>query len=158
MTSRFSLPVLFGLLVGVVGALGLVAGVFGTSSARLTDRLFLSRDADPRIVIIAVDDASLERIGRWPWSRATHATLVQKLQAAGVKTIGYDVNFPESSTSVDDEALANAIKAAGNVVLPIELPLERSTEKLAYDPQRVVRPLPIFLRNATASGHSNTPL
>ncbi len=158
MKSRFLVPVALGAAVGCIGAIGLIVGVFGNSSARLSDRLFLSRDTDPRIVIVAIDDASLERIGRWPWPRATHATLIQQLKTAGVKTIGYDVNFPEASTTSDDEALATALQNAGSAVLPIELPLERKDNVLTYDPQRVVRPLPLFLRNAQASGHSNTPL
>lgn len=158
MNHRFSLPLVLGGIVGALGALSLLVGVFGNSSARVGDRLFLSRPTDTRIAIVAIDDASLERIGRWPWTRSTHATLVQKLKAAGVKTIGYDVNFPEASTASDDEALAAAFQAAGNIVLPIELPLERKDGGLVYDPQRVVRPLPLFLRSSQASGHSNTPL
>lgn len=158
MNIRPSLPLLLGTAAGLVGALGLLIGVFGNSNVRLSDRLFLPRAADERIAVVAIDDASLERIGRWPWSRATHAALLGRLQAAGVKTIGYDVNFPEASNATDDDALAEALKASGNVVLPIELPLERKEGGLVYDPQRVVRPLPQFLRNAQASGHSNTPL
>jgi adenylate cyclase len=158
MNSRFSLPLLVGALVGCVGALGLVVGVFGNSSDRLGDRLSLPRSVDTRIAIVAIDDASLERIGRWPWARSTHASLIQKLKQAGVSTIGYDVNFPEASTGTEDDALASALQSAGSVVLPIELPLEQKNSALVYDPQHVVRPLPVFLRNAQASGHSNTPL
>lgn len=158
MKTRIARSVLLGVAVGILGSVGFLFHLFGSSSARLSDRLFLSRPADSRIVIIAIDDASLERIGRWPWSRATHATLVRKLHEAGVRVIGYDVNFPEVSTDVDDQALAEAIQRAGNVVLPIELPLERRRDRLVYDPQRVVKPIPALLRNARASGHSNAPL
>ncbi|MGL1530689.1 CHASE2 domain-containing protein, partial [Vibrio parahaemolyticus] len=31
------------------------------------------------IVIVAIDDASIESIGRWPWRRAVHAALLERL-------------------------------------------------------------------------------
>ena len=33
------------------------------------------------IVIVAIDDKSIEQIGRWPWRRNLHATLLGKINA-----------------------------------------------------------------------------
>ncbi len=41
----------------------------------------LSRPAPDNIVIVAIDQPSLDRIGRWPWRRAVHATLLERLTA-----------------------------------------------------------------------------
>jgi len=35
-----------------------------------------SRQPPTDIVIVAIDEESLARIGRWPWRRAVHATLI----------------------------------------------------------------------------------
>ena len=48
-----------------------------------------------KIVIIAIDDLSIENIGRWPWPRDLHAQLVNKLSDGGAKIIGQTVLFLE---------------------------------------------------------------
>lgn len=71
------------------------------------------------VVIIAIDELSLDRLGRWPWPRATHARLIEKLYQAGARTIVFDVLFPEPSS--DDPELARAMREHGNVILPLHL-------------------------------------
>jgi serine/threonine-protein kinase len=51
------------------------------------------RDAGDDIAIIAIDDTSIQNIGRWPWSRQVHADIIQKLSSA--KVIGHTVFFLE---------------------------------------------------------------
>ena len=55
----------------------------------------ITRTPSDRIAAIAIDDASLENIGRWPWSREVLATLTERLAAAKVKVIGNTVLFSE---------------------------------------------------------------
>lgn len=45
------------------------------------------------IAVIAIDDESIQNIGRWPWSRQVHADIIQKLSVA--KVIGHTVFFLE---------------------------------------------------------------
>ena len=54
-----------------------------------------SRLASDKIAIIAIDDASITNIGRWPWSRDIHAQMHDILAAGGTKVIGQTVFFPE---------------------------------------------------------------
>jgi adenylate cyclase len=112
---------------------------------------------DPSITIVAIDDASISQLGRWPWPRSVHADLITKLHEAGAKVIGYDVNFPEVSNSTDDQALADALKAAGNVVLPVELSLDPKKDNTWFDPTHVLSPIPLLASSAVSTGHSNTP-
>ncbi|MFQ5443488.1 MAG: CHASE2 domain-containing protein, partial [Nitrospinales bacterium] len=51
------------------------------------------------VVIIAIDEKSLDELGRWPWPRDTIKTLVEKLVDHQVKVIGFDMVFssPEES-------------------------------------------------------------
>jgi CHASE2 domain-containing sensor protein len=75
---------------------------------------------------VAIDDYSLNELGKWPWPRQHHAALICQLSAAKPLAIGIDVLFTEADNSVvadasvpADQALAMAMKEAGNVVVPI---------------------------------------
>ena len=61
--------------------------------------------ASPDIVIVAVDDASLEQFGRWPWSRAVIADLIDSLVEAGAAVIGFDIVQSETAAQQDLDAL-----------------------------------------------------
>jgi adenylate cyclase len=101
-------------------------------SARLeawtVDARFHLRGAQPptqRIVIIAVDEASFQLLGNLQgenirsWPRARWAELVTHLTAAGARFIGLDIVFDTPGWDPNgDEALTQALIAAGNVVLP----------------------------------------
>lgn len=55
------------------------------------------RDETPsdRIAIIAIDDASIDRLGRWPWPRNLHAAMIDLLHGGGAKAIGNTVFYFE---------------------------------------------------------------
>lgn len=81
-----------------------------------TDQLFTSETPSPNIVIVGIDDETLQAYGKWSeWSRSLHAQAIENLSTAGARVIGYDVLFVDESA--DDAALAGAIEKAGNVVL-----------------------------------------
>ena len=54
-----------------------------------------SRTPSDKVVVIAIDDASVRNIGRWPWSREVHAKLTDALAGAKAKVIGNIVFFSE---------------------------------------------------------------
>lgn len=56
--------------------------------------------AAKRIAIIAIDDASIERIGRWPWSRTELAKMVRKLAKAKTKVVGMQIFLSEPQSGV----------------------------------------------------------
>ncbi len=47
------------------------------------------------VVIVDIDEASLNSLGQWPWPRSLLATLVDQITAAGAAAIGFDIVFPE---------------------------------------------------------------
>jgi adenylate cyclase len=155
---RIALPVIVGLSVGFVGMLGLLAGVFDTVGSSVTDRFFLPRAADPSAIIVAIDDASLGRIGRWPWPRSVHAQLIDRLREAGAKVVALDVNFPEPSDAAADAALAASLKVAGNVVVPVELDFVVRGNTLVFDSKNTVQPIALIQAESKAAGFSNIPL
>jgi len=53
------------------------------------------RPSSDKIAVIAIDDTSINNIGRWPWPRDLHAELINSLQQGGAKVIGQTVFFLE---------------------------------------------------------------
>ena len=73
------------------------------------------------IVIVAIDDASVAAIGRWPWPRAVHATLLARLAEARPRAIGLDVTFSEPDPDpAQDALLARQLARAAPVVMSVD--------------------------------------
>ncbi len=111
---------------------------------------FWSRAVSKDIVIIAIDDESLNELGRWPWPRSMHARLIDKLSLESPKAIGLDIIFsePDASNPLSDVLLARAMRASGNVVLPVYMSQISSN---SYPIEAL--PIPEFTSNAAALGH-----
>lgn len=62
-------------------------------------------------VIVAIDEASLNRFGQWPWPRTLVARLIDNLRAARPAAIGVDILFAESDR-LSPEWLALSVAAA----------------------------------------------
>lgn len=53
------------------------------------------RKAGEKVVIVAIDEKSVNELGRWPWPRTRIAELLKALSESGAKTIGFDIVFSE---------------------------------------------------------------
>jgi len=69
------------------------------------------------VTIAAVDEQSLARVGRWPWSRTVLAELARRLDEAGAKVIAFDVFFTERESAKADAQLARALAGTRKAVL-----------------------------------------
>ncbi len=148
--KRLSGP-LIGALVTAIFAASYAAGRWADLDLWFLDlgfRHFNRIAADDRIVLIDIDDASLERVGRWPWPRRIQADLVNVLRECGARAILLDLVYAEPSPARiehpaldpahefdpagevlgditlrdavhDDEELAEAIARAGCVYVPM---------------------------------------
>src|SRR5215510_13894298 len=101
------------------------------------------------IVIVAIDEPSLKRFGRFPWPRSLMARALDSLTSARPKAIALDVLYVETTTKADDAALASAVKRAGNVVVAAQLTAGATNE----DAVEWLRPLPDIESNAAGVGH-----
>jgi CHASE2 domain-containing sensor protein/signal transduction histidine kinase len=103
------------------------------------------------IVIVAIDDKSLEKVGRWPWRRALHAELLRRIAADNPRCIGLNILLTEPDTDhpADDAVLARGIADSGCVVLPMAL------QQRGAGAQAELLPVPELARAATAIGHSH---
>ena len=112
-------------------------------------------EPDPNTVIVSIDEKSLNSIGQWPWRRAIHAQLVEKLSEFKASLIVFDVIFSEYDTQhpEDDLRLTQAIENAGNVLLPLHI------NPLAYDkPLSEILPIPELANAAKGLGHVHVEL
>jgi adenylate cyclase len=70
------------------------------------------------ITIVGIDEPSLAQVGKqWPWPRSLYAKVVDEVARSGALVIVLDILFSEPSTPAEDQAFADAIRRAGNVVL-----------------------------------------
>jgi adenylate cyclase len=58
-------------------------------------RLRGPRTPSGRVVIVAIDERSVQAEGLWPWSRAKMARLVDRLAKGGAAAVGFDVIWSE---------------------------------------------------------------
>lgn len=87
---------------------------------RSQDFVFTLRAAPPppeEVAVVAVDEASIKRYGRWPWTRSIQAQLITQLKALGAGTIALDITYPLVENQAADEALAAALAAEGTPVV-----------------------------------------
>jgi signal transduction histidine kinase len=113
-------------------------------------RLSPSPKEKSNVVLVTVDDESLQRYGRWPWSRALLAKLTHNLVKGGARVVGLDILLSEPQSAEADGALQNALQA-GRIVI---------VDKIASYPDgpRWMEPLPQFSKAAAAVGHAQAPL
>ncbi len=57
------------------------------------------RHPDPRIVIVGIDEKTLQEIGSFPLPRSSYALLVRNLKQDGARVIGFDETFPLPASS-----------------------------------------------------------
>src|SRR6267143_2097221 len=141
------------LLLMVVGLLSL-SYPLEELSRRIGDAYFRvrgSQGTSPDVALILIDDASLERYGRWPWKRSFLAQVVRAASAEHPNALGLDILRSETEDETNNRELAKALKAAGNAVL---------VAKISNSPEGrlLVEPQPLFAQNAVAVGHAQAAL
>ncbi len=75
---------------------------------RSLDARFVLRGArphDPRIVVIALDEKTLEKVGAWPIARNAYARLIDNLREGGAAIVALDIDFPTPEKNSAVEAL-----------------------------------------------------
>jgi adenylate cyclase len=64
-------------------------------------------EAPENIVIVTVDEKSLQEYGRWPWNRGLQAELVEKIFSGEPAQVGIDIFYPEKESEESDRLLAS---------------------------------------------------
>ncbi|HVZ42281.1 MAG TPA: adenylate/guanylate cyclase domain-containing protein [Ramlibacter sp.] len=100
--------------LGTWAAISLLAPVMlAQLDERSTDlvwQLGADHRSERRVVVVDIDDASVQRIGPWPWPRETQAKLVEALRGSGASLQMHDIVFPDERAGT--QRLAEAIAAS----------------------------------------------
>ena len=59
------------------------------------------------LVVVAVDERSLEEHGRWPWGRRKQAALIQQILDARPRCLAVDIFYAETESAEADQVLAD---------------------------------------------------
>ena len=127
------------------------------------DQLFELRGPRPPtapIVIVTIDESSFQELSlQWPFPRALHGELIDRIRAERPLVIGLDIIFDSDSMfgRKDDEALGAAVARAGNVVL-VSAGAKDDQRRLVAEGGKVRgverevsnMPLPVIRKGATA--------
>lgn len=74
--------------------------------ARAVDYRFLQRgpeEGTKQVAIVAIDDPSIDAIGRWPWPRSVQADLLDAIMSGNPSVVGYDILQGEVTSAFDRE-------------------------------------------------------
>ncbi len=99
--------------------------------------------APPGLLIVGIDEPSFQELRlAWPWPRRLHATLIDRLAAAGARLIIFDILFADPTTPEDDQLFAEAMHRAGNVILAETLEITKDphfSRQILVQPQEALR-------------------
>lgn len=112
--QRLAIPFCSLVLYGIL----LLSGLLTVLSNNTMDLLFHLRGSlqtAQSIVIIGVDEESLDSLGPWPFARHHHAELLRRLNLA--RAVGLD--FLMAEPTVDDPELAEAVRSGPPVILAV---------------------------------------
>ncbi len=140
-TPRLRQGLIIGLLCGLFLLLIRPIGRLEPLDRAVMDTMFELRGIRApfnKIVVVAADEADVEKLKGWPFPRRTYAKLIDRFQKAGVKTIVFDILFLQDAPRADDDILfTDACKRAGNVIQASTFRLSSRVSSLPFVPTRV---------------------
>jgi adenylate cyclase len=159
--KRFFASLLMAVIIGLAFCLFAHSNLLYRIHLQSSDFLFRTPDAtqarpDGQIVIVAIDEASLDQLGRFSsWPRTYHSQILGKLTEGEARLVVFDILFAEASP--EDIELAAAIKQAGNVILPFggksESPQAATVGEITGQ-QEFVKPVKLLEESSLGLGHA----
>jgi adenylate cyclase len=149
--KRYIAPVALIIIVAVLFLLG----IFERLELNVYDSWFKLRGQQQpgeEIVIVAIDEKSIEQIGPPSWPRTVHARLLDHLKEA--KVVGFDLLFDIPGDPGVDTEFAGAVKRNGHVVLASTFKYESESGQWY---QKLISPLKQFTSGSAGLGFINTP-
>ncbi len=153
-------PLAWPVRLALVALAALLAGAFNhgqwllAQDQAIHDRFAGQWDypAADELLLVAIDEDSLQRLGQWPWPRALHARLLDRLTDAGARRVALDLllSEPDRRDPAQDAQLAAAIGRNGRVVLPV-LAAPATGERMAEE----LLPIPVIAASAATLAHSD---
>lgn len=108
------------------------------------------------VVIAAIDEKSVTRLGRWPWNRSTLARIIKRLDDFGARVIVLDIFVPEPQ----DKALARLLDRLGHELVADRSPAYQALKmRLSADQQladQIQKSGKVILSMAFLAGQAET--
>jgi adenylate cyclase len=104
------------------------------------------RAHDDRIVIVDIDEKTLQQIGSFPFPRRSYALLIDKLSADNAAVIAMDATFPTPETDSAQQALQQLQQDVGSSASPSVLQKMKELESASDQDAK-------FARALKSSGH-----
>lgn len=76
------------------------------------DRLFNQSTTDSNIVIVGIDNASIQQLEEFPVPRNDYALVLRNLESAGAAVVAFDVSFPDKRDPATDRDFASALRTS----------------------------------------------
>lgn len=121
-SKRYRIPILGGLLI-----VALAMYSYGTQQSflqqftqrieaaaydmRLLSSMPKEVEQEPRLIIVDIDEYSLQKEGQWPWPRTRIAELLTQLFKAEPAVVGFDIMFPEAERNLLQDIFARKPEA-----------------------------------------------
>ncbi|MBT6579160.1 MAG: CHASE2 domain-containing protein [Cellvibrionales bacterium] len=158
-SSKKSSPIVTIAIASIIAALASVFNWFSSIDTAYYDFILKKNllDYPDDIIIVAIDEASIERLGAWPWDRSYHAELLSWIKKADA--IVFDLIFAEPQQEslaeteqalTSDQQFAKALRLSKNVILPVFIEELRSRGEL-----REVMPISLYSDAAAGLGHAH---
>ena len=104
-------PLLALLIVAALEPTGLVQRLENLAiSIRFQVRSPWDPPADPRLILVGIDQRSLSALGAWPWPRTVEAAFLKSIADAGVnpRTLAFDLLLVDDYDPTHDQTKAGA--------------------------------------------------
>lgn len=136
-------------------------GLFSGLENYFEDLLVSSKAVNNQIVVVSIDNESIQKIGQWPWPREVFAKALSALENNSPKVLGIDVIFSEPSRlgEKDDKILRDSLdRAPYPVIMPVEA-INLTIEDNKISSQNFLKSLALFGESKNVSlGHVNLVL
>lgn len=129
---------LAGILFALLFSLFAGVGVFKVWQLNLSD-LFYGRNAvNKDIVIIKIDEASLEALGEFPtWSRSNYARVLRNINKYSPRLVAFDLYFKNARELEGDVDFSEALGETSIAVLPVRYARVQQQDNGLFSPTNV---------------------
>lgn len=105
------------------------------------------------VVVVAIDDRTFDDLREsWPFPRSLHGRLLDRLRAAGVRAVAYDIQFTEPTEATEDNALVEGVERLRGRIALATTEVNESGESRVLGGEDVLRQI------GARSGHALLPL
>lgn len=117
--NKFIITITVTFLISLILTSLFFVGFLGTWENRISDAFYSPGIPSDEIVIVEIDDASLQALdAEWPLPRTFYAKVIENVNKSRI--IGIDIEFFTNKSYEEDIILADSIKKSGKIILAMK--------------------------------------